>query len=371
MFNSGFIGATKIGIEGELSPMSPMRAGAPLLRLALAASASLAATAPRSTTLVNFGRGREQRRIKTNSAVDLINRAPAPSRAKQFGVLAATIATVNNAGTIAGTNLTAGRSSPPPSTSPATPAPSRADLIGIDFTTVANVANAGTISGGSFGIASFGPTGGNINVTSNTGTITGGRLGCRGTAVRYREQRRPDPGRRGRCGHRGQHRYREQCGFRHHLGWDNWHQRSYPRDGRQCRRHLGDGYEWRRHQRGVRGCDQQGHRRHPGCDQRHRHYRACNRAQRRCHRRDAFGIAAVAAGSTSPIPGPSIRTTLVFHPPSSASIIPAPSPAAPGRSARTVSISSIRAPCLAANPPLPVTAPGSSIPALSWEAASE
>ena len=95
-----------------------------------------------------------------------------------IGVFATTIATVNNAGTIAGTDEDGAgifASTVNVTSNTGTISSGSSGSIGIGFTTVANVANAGTISGGSFGILSTGVRG-DINVTSNTGTITGSRL---------------------------------------------------------------------------------------------------------------------------------------------------------------------------------------------------
>ena len=182
MFNSGFIGATKIGIEGDAFTNVTNASGG---TIAAVGPGGIGIFGSNSAKIDNAGQilaaAASGVAIKTNSAVDLINRGTGAISGEAIGVLAATIATVNNAGTIAGTNLDGGGIFASTVNVTSNTGTISGGSIGIDFTTVANVANAGTISGGSFGIASFGPTGGNINVTSNTGTITGGRLAV-GTA---------------------------------------------------------------------------------------------------------------------------------------------------------------------------------------------
>jgi hypothetical protein len=174
MVNSGFIGATRIGIFGDVFTNVTNTSGG---TIAAAGPNGIGIRANNGAAIDNAGQisaaDASGIAIKANS-IDLINRGTGNISGGAAGILSATTATVNNAGTIIGTASNGVGISAATVNITGNTGTISGGFAGIDVTTLANVANAGFISGGEFGIASI--TGGSVTV-NNAGAILAGAGG--------------------------------------------------------------------------------------------------------------------------------------------------------------------------------------------------
>jgi len=172
LFNSGFIGATKIGIEGDTFTNVTNTSGG---TIAAVGPNGIGIFGNNSAAIDNAGQisaaDASGIAIKANRAVDVINSSTGVISGGAAGIVAAETITVNNSGSIAGTGPNGSGINAATVNVIGNTGTIFGGFAGIDVITLANVANAGTITGGSFGIVSL--AGADINVTSNTGLIAG------------------------------------------------------------------------------------------------------------------------------------------------------------------------------------------------------